>query len=158
MNSDLKALKALMTDVAATRKQVDALKELLASANEELARTPEKQECERFEGLIVLAKQTLSEVESAAKQAIIAAYLEDGNKKPVPGAGIRVSKGKVVIRDAAKALEWAEVNMPIAVVKVVDAPTVISWGESQVELPDWLERNEDTITPTLASNLSEYLE
>lgn len=101
------------------------------------------------------ARQIGNAAERDARAAILAAYEATGDKHPAPGAGVRVSTGKLTITDDILALAWAEEHMPAAVLKTVDAALLAAWAASQPELPAWMTRTPYKATPTIASNLTE---
>ena len=56
------------------------------------------------------ARAALDDSQRAARQAIIKAYQETGNKKPAVGANVRVMRR--VRYDFAEALEWSRTHAP----------------------------------------------
>lgn len=117
--------------------------------------TPEG--CAWHNSLVIQAdrRQAVRTAQENARAAILASYELDGNRHPAPGAGIRVSKGKLTVTDNDLALAWAEEHMPAAVIKSVDADLLAAWAARQPALPTWMTRAEDRVTPTIASNLVE---
>ena len=96
----------------------------------------------------------VSELEAAVKVETVAVYTATGNKKPAPGVGIRVYKGKLRVVDTVAAIEWAKSAMPVAVIESIDEKQVLAWAEAQGdEPPAFIERDDDRVTATISKTL-----
>jgi hypothetical protein len=100
-------------------------------------------------------KDKITSLRSEINTLTVAAYQQTGDKKPTPGVGIRV--GKSYIYDDEVAFDYCRSELPQAL--KLDKRTFEKFvkGTQDVKPLDFV-TTEDKITPTIASDLSEYLE
>lgn len=104
-----------------------------------------------------IAKQ-LSEKTAEAKKALGEYALkahEDGTLEP--GGSVQIKQMPEYIIDDEKALAWARVNFPVAVVESVNKKLLKPLLEDKDAKYDWGSYKR-VATPYVASNLSKYLE
>jgi len=150
-------IKDMLASIAYYRKCFTEAKERLGDAKAERDATPQGIAYNVIQEEVSRLGDEMVKREEQAREEIVKTYIETGNKKPAIGTGIRVSKGKLLIKNPVAAVEWAKKNMPIAVVESVDDKAVLAWAEQQAELPEWIERLEDKVTATIATDLSAYI-
>ena len=124
MTTELETTLRALAD--AQRAEAAAAQRAEAAAADVKA-TPEGRAWEAARAAQVAARQAVIEAERESRAAILTAYEATGDKKPAPGAGVRVTKGKLAVTDDSLALAWAEEHMPAAVIKSVDAALIAAW-------------------------------
>ena len=98
-------------------------------------------------------KAELQEKEAELRVAILLSYTEDGNKKPHPALGIRITKK--LDYDPAYAEEWAHAHSPnLLMLDKKRFEKVLKAGG----MPDFPATEHEKPTATIAKDLSEYLE
>ena len=97
------------------------------------------------------AAQKINDIEAAVSALTVSAYNETGNKKPLPGCGIRVSQ--VLDYDKEFALAWAKQNMPVLVSEKLDVKAFEKVVSTLFKKPDFI-TVQDKITPTISQKLT----
>jgi hypothetical protein len=151
-------LEERLADVAQLRQACIEAKEIEQAAYAAMLATPAGLAYNNARATYEAFAERVKDTETRAKALIIDAFMETGNKKPAPGAGIRVGTPVLSITDMAAAVTWAKANMPIALVETVDEQRVVAQFKDAPALPAWMVRMEGKVTPTLATDLSAYLQ
>lgn len=119
--------------------------------------TPEYQLYAEIVKVRTYVQGLLKAVEASLRGLVLVAFARDGNKKPAPGLGVRVSKGKatVVYADPAAATRWLFENAPAALMR--NEAVVLGLIEAGKEIPGARVVNEGAggLTATIASKLTE---
>ena len=106
----LVALERAMAKLAVIKDDVENAKNEFYEAEEAMLGTPWGQTLTNARVRRDLLQADMKKAETEAREMILAAYAETGNKKPVPGAGIRVTRSVAYDLDAA--LGWCKENAP----------------------------------------------
>jgi hypothetical protein len=106
-------------------------------------------------------KESIDHNRNVINALTVLAYKQSGekqDKKPVPGVGIRV--GQLLKYDQGKAVDHCKENLPAAIVRSVDKKLFESYAKTLAanKTPLDFVTVEEKITPTIAKDLSEYLE
>jgi hypothetical protein len=145
-----------MSDVIGTLEQVAFERQMVRGAalyvdlaSEAMLATPEGLVYAARKQELVESKELLTRAETEARDAILAAYRETGNKKPAEGAGVRVTRKARY--DLAIATAWAQTSAPALL--VLDAKAF-----EKANLPGAPIEWEETPTATIATDLTMYEE
>ncbi len=96
----------------------------------------------------------IGQAERRVHELTLDAFRETGDKAPAPGVAVKLYRR--IRYDAAAALQWAKINMPILVREVLDAKAFERAASAIDEMgPCW--RTEYDPRPQIAGDLSEYL-
>lgn len=100
----------------------------------------------------------LKTVETSLRGLILAAFAESGEKKPAPGLGVRVSKGKakLVYYSEAATLAWLHENAPAALLP--NDAVVKAMIKAGKEIPGArvVQEGEGDLTTTIAAKLAGF--
>jgi len=141
-------LQALVRDVAEQRRLLELVNSEIAGA---LAVFRENH-AELYDYSTELKKR-LAATETELRVATVSAYLETGDKKPVPGVGVRVTRGIDYPRDIA--LQWAiDHKMCLALEEQSFRDIMLAYGDAQ--RPEWVAVTEEPMG-TIARDLSAFV-
>jgi hypothetical protein len=109
--------------------------------------TPEGVAYTKLKEDLAESRDLLKRAEAEAREAILAAYRDTGNKKPAEGAGVRVTRKARY--DIAVATTWAQESAPALL--VLDTKAF-----EKANLPDAPIEWEEIPSATIATNLTMY--
>lgn len=150
-------LESMLAHVATLRDNVSAIQAVIQEVEQRIAQSEDGKALAGLQERLAPMKSDLKAAEDSTRLAIVKAYEETGNKKPAPGASVKVFKCSLALKDLQLALAWAKQHMPVAVLETVDETAVLNWAALQEQLPDWAVLHPDRPQGQLASDLSSYL-
>lgn len=148
-------LEKELTKLAQLNKQLEIAEEAAEKEYLELTETPQFIAHQEAEAHTAEIKELISEVRDKIGELTLQAYQETGEKKPVPGVGIRVYQK--VQYDKENAFEWCRDNFVDAL--KLDTRKLEKYLKAIKEIapPEWCEYYEEP-KPTISSDLSVYEE
>lgn len=151
-------LEETLEKLAVLREQEKDMNEAVVEAREAMWSTPEGQEFLKLKEKASTLTDLIKETYQRARTLTVSAYQSNGDKRPAPGASIRVYRGKAEISDRGAALTFAKHNMPIAVIEDVDEKALLAWAKTQDIPPKWVEVSPDRPVAAISKDLSQYLD
>lgn len=148
-------LQEKLRELAYIKAQTENRQGTVEALYEVVKSLPEFAEFEREQAAVKQLQDKMTAIRSEINDLTLAAYNETGNKKPANGVGIRV--GVSYVYDGEVAKNYCLAELPEAL--KLDTRIFEKYIKGIMEVkPLNFVTTEEKVTPTIASDLSEYLE